>query len=49
MSSTAPVSRLIEAEYLELKRKAEMKHELFDGGLFSKMEFQPATVRPAGV
>jgi hypothetical protein len=49
MSSTAPVRRLIEAGYLNFDRKVEVKHEFFVGGLFASVEFQPATVRPAGV
>jgi hypothetical protein len=49
MPATAPVRRLTEAEYLELKRKAEMKHELFDGELFASVEFQSASVRPSSV
>lgn len=35
MSATAPVRRLTEAAYLDFERKAEMKHEFFDGELFA--------------
>lgn len=49
MPATAPVRRLIEAEYLNFDRKVEVKHEFFDGELFASVEFQSASVRPPSV
>ena len=49
MPATAPVRRLIEAEYLDFERKADVKHEFFDGEVSACVEFKPTPVRPAGV
>ena len=48
MSATAPVRRLTEAEYLDFERKAEVKHEFFDGELFANVEFNPEPAPPTG-
>jgi hypothetical protein len=48
MPATAPVRRLTEAEYLDFERKADVKHEFFDGQLFARSEFTPMSAPPTG-
>ena len=47
MSATAPVRRLTEAEYLAFERKAEVKHEFFDGEVFAMAGASPSHSRIA--
>lgn len=42
MPATAPVRRLTEAEYLDFERKADVKHEFFDGEMFAMAGGSPA-------
>ncbi len=48
MPVTAPVRRLTEAEYLAFGRKAEVKHEFFDGEVFAGVAFTPKPAAPTG-
>ena len=47
MPATAPVRRLTEAEYLDFERKADVKHEFFDGEIFAMAGGSPARSRIA--
>jgi Uma2 family endonuclease len=42
MAQPAPIQRLTEAEYLDFERKAEVKHEFFDGEVFAMAGGTPA-------
>lgn len=47
MPATTPVQRLTEAAFLELERKAEVRHEFFDGEMFAMAGGSPAHSRIA--